>query len=124
MPAPSRPARPSRRMSSIVMIVLQHGHCAPARDMVPGPIRLSCSRRWAALPPLTGTLFSMPKTAPVFSAFGAIVRSTRFLPSFFLQSQRVLRRGTVARQFLHVTVRAHRYATVGLATQRGLVLAA
>ena len=46
----------------MVMIASQQGHFAPERDIVPGPIFLSCSLRWAAFPPLTGTFFSIPKT--------------------------------------------------------------
>ncbi|MCC7221988.1 MAG: hypothetical protein IT490_14810 [Candidatus Contendobacter sp.] len=61
----------------------------------------------------------MPKMTAFRSASGSIVNNTRLF-SFFA-SQRVFSNGTVARQaeFLHVTVRAHKYATVGFATQRG-----
>jgi hydroxyethylthiazole kinase-like uncharacterized protein yjeF len=103
---PSLPSRPSMRMSSIVMIIGQHGHRAPERLIVPVPRRLSCSRRCAALPPITGTSVSTPKTTPVCSAFGVIVSSTRLL-SFFA-SQRVFNSGIVARQPLQRTVRAQR----------------
>ena len=72
--------------------------------MVPVPTRLSCSRRCAAFPPTTGTSLWTPKTTLDLSAFGSIVRATRLLS--FLHSQRVFRSGSVARQFLQVTVRA------------------
>ena len=74
--------------------------------MVPAPSRLSCSRRWAALPTACGTVSWTPKMTPVLSVLGVIVSTTRLLS--FLHSQRVLSSGTVARQLLHVTVRAHR----------------
>ena len=115
--APSRPARPSSRMSSIALTVLQCGQVAPARLIVPAPRRRSCSRRCAALPPLRGGFASTPKATPP-SPSGSIVSRTR-LPSF-RHSQRVLSSGTRARQFLQATVRAQRVATVGFATQRGL----
>src|SRR5579875_3904542 len=103
---PRRPACPSRRRSSIVMITLQSGHVAPARDIVPRPSLRSCSLRWAALPLPCGTSYSIPKTSPRRSLVGFIVRRTRFLS--FLQSQRVFKSGSVARQPLQLTVRAHR----------------
>src|SRR3972149_2803780 len=95
----------------------QQGHTAPLRETVPLPMLLSCSLRWAALPPPTGASFSMLKITPVRSLLGSIVRRTLFLS--FLHSHRVLRRGIVARQFLQVSVRAHRYATVGLSSTVG-----
>src|SRR5713101_3325006 len=105
-------------MSSICMATVpgwpQHGHQAPLRLIVPCPIGLSCSRRCVALLPTTGTLVSMSKTTPVRPLFGSIVMRTRLLS--FLHNHLVLRSGIVARQFLHVTVRAHRYATVGLSS--------
>src|SRR3989337_488087 len=119
---PMLSARPSTCKSFFVIVAEQHGHFAPDLDIVPAPIRLSCSRRCAVLPPFAGTFVSIPNTTPVLSGFGSIVRSTRFLS--LLQSQRVLRRGIVARQFLHFTVRAQRYATVGLAIHRGFRLSA
>ncbi len=57
------------------------------------------------------------RTTPVLSAFGAIVSRTRLAP--FCASQRVLSSGIVARHPLQRTVRAQRYATVGVFTQRG-----
>ena len=102
----------------MVMILGQQGQRAPLRLIVPAPNRLSPSRRCAALPRACGTPASTPKTTPVLSALGVMVSSTRLLS--FLHSQRVLSSGTVARQLLQRTVRAHRYATVGFATQRGL----
>src|SRR5574341_541226 len=104
-------------MSSMVMKALQQGHCAPVRDIVPAPSFLSCSRLCAALPLPGGTSDSTPKVTPVLSASGSIVNRTRFRS--FLQSQRVLSSGTMARQFLHATVLAHRYATVGLPSITG-----
>ena len=83
------------RMSSIVIIAPQQGQVAPARDIVPSPTPL----------PLGG-LWSMPNSTPVPSALGVTVSTTRFL--FFLHNHVVLSRGTVARQFLQVTVRAQR----------------
>lgn len=114
MTTPSRPARPSRRRSSIVAMAPQQGHCAPERLIVPPPSSRSCARRRAAAWSAAGT----PKTTPVRSPFGVIVRRTRFVP--FFASQRVLSNGIVARHPLQRAVRAHRYATVGVATQRGL----
>ena len=102
------------------MIAGQHGHCAPARDIVPAPSFLSCSRFWAALPPRSGTLCSIENVTPVPSGVDSSMSRIRLL--FVLQSHSVLSSGIVARQFLQVTVRAHRYATVGFATQRGLKL--
>ena len=64
-----------------------------------------------------GTSTSSPNTTPVLSAFGAIVSRTRLAP--FFASQRVLSSGIVARHPLQRTVRAQRYATVGVFTQRG-----
>ena len=58
------------------------------------------------LMPPTSTLVCTLKLTPVLSALGSIVSSTRLLS--FLHSHLVLRSGTVARQFLHVTVRAHK----------------
>src|SRR6266566_5721313 len=105
-------------MSSIVIIVLQQGQVTPERDIVPPAIFLSCSRFCAALPFANeGASFCIPKVTPVLLAFGSIVSTTRLLS--FLLSQRVLRRGTVARQFLQETVRAQRYATVGLLSTIG-----
>jgi len=115
--APTRPCCPSTRRSPISMIVLQHGQVPPDLDIVPAAIRLSCSRRWAVFPPTRGTLSCTPNTTPVRASLGSIVSSTRLLS--FLHSQRVFSRGTVARQFLQVTVRAHRYATVGLPSMTG-----
>ncbi len=88
------------------MMVLQQGQVAPARLMVPAPIRLSFSRRWAGLAPTTFTSGLMPNTTPVRSAIGCMVSRTRLL-SFFA-SHRVLSRGRVARQDLQRTVRAQR----------------
>ena len=90
----------------MVMMAPQQGQVAPVRDMVPPPMRRSCSRRCAPLPPCCGTSGRTPKTTPVSPGFGSIVRSTRLLS--FLHSQRVLSRGTVARHCLQTTVRAHR----------------
>lgn len=102
----------------MVMMAWQSGHRAPDRLIVPAPTRRSWSRRRAALPSPRGTSTSTPKATPAFSAFAAIVSRTRLAP--FLASQRVLSSGTVARQPLQRAVRAHRYATAGFATQRGL----
>ena len=90
----------------MLMMVGQLGHCAPDRLMVPAPRRWSWARRCAVLPPTCGTSGSMPKTTPVRSALGVTVSSTRFV-SFFA-SHLVLSSGSVARQPLHGTVRAHR----------------
>src|ERR1700730_15845670 len=93
------PARLSERRSSIVIIVLQQGQVTPERDIVPPARFLSYSRFCAALPFCKdGASVSTAKTTPVLSAFGSIVSTTRLLS--FLQSQRVLSRGTAARQFL------------------------
>lgn len=99
------------------MMAWQRGHRTPDRLIVPAPIRLSCSRRCAGLPSPVGTSTSSPNTTPVLSAFGAIVNRTRLAP--FFASQPVFSSGIVARHPLQRTVRAHRYATVGVATQRG-----
>src|SRR5258708_10870901 len=109
-------------MSSVSMMVGQQGHCALARDIVPAPSFLSCSRFCAAFPPRSGTLCSTENTTPVPFGFASISSRTRLLS--FLQSQSVLSSGIVVRQFLHETVRALRYAIDGFATQRGLNLSA
>src|SRR6185312_7378321 len=97
----------SRRIYSIVIIVPQHGHVTPERDIVPPPRFFSCSCFRAVFPFGKGDVsYNTPKTTPVLSAFGSIVSTTRFLS--FLHNQRVLSSGTVARQFLQVTVRAQR----------------
>ena len=107
---PSRaPLRPAR--SCIVEIPPQHGHLAPLRLMVPAP--RAPSLRGSSERPIRGRV---PRRFR--SARGVIASSTRLSPR--LQSQRVFRRGISARQSPHSAVRAHRYATAGLATQRGL----
>src|SRR5580704_12933907 len=111
-----RPAKPSWRRSSMPIATVpgrpQQGQKAPFLFIVPCPSFLSFSRLWAALVPTTGTFDCTPKTTPVRSGFGPIVSKTRFFS--FLQSHLVLSRGSSARQFLQVTVLAHRQATVGL----------
>lgn len=79
----------------MVMIARQHGHVAPVRDMVPAPMRLSCSRRCAAFPPLRGTSNWTPKTTPALGVSGSIVSRTRLRS--FLHNQRVLSSGSVER---------------------------
>ena len=105
MTAPSRPARPSTRKSSIVAITPQQGQRAPERFIVPPPSSRSRSRR-ARGSSATGTPASTPKTTPVPSPSGVIVNRTRFRP--FFASQRVFSSGTVARHPLQRAVRAHR----------------
>src|SRR2546421_8774576 len=101
------PATLSERRSSIVIIVLQQGQVTPERDIVPPASCLSYSRFCAELPFASdGASFCTPKTTPVLSAFGSIVSTTRLLS--FLHNQRVLSSGTVARQFLQLTVLAQR----------------
>src|SRR6266516_3278365 len=96
-----------RKIEMILIMVLQQGQVTPERDIVPPANFLSCSRFWAAVPFFSmGASVSTPKTTPVRSAFGSMVSTTHLLS--FLQSQRVLSKGTVARQFLQVTVRAQR----------------
>ena len=102
----------------MVAIAPQPGQVAPLRLMVPAPCFLSCSRLLAALPWPSGTSRSMRKATPAPSARASMTSSTRLAP--FLQSQRVLSSGMEIRQLPQRTVRAHRYATGGLATQRGL----
>ena len=53
---------------SMVMMEPQQGQVAPVRVMVPAPVRLSCSRRCAALPPFCVTSGCTPKTTPAPSA--------------------------------------------------------
>src|SRR5271157_2901361 len=104
---PSLPARPSRRMSCVVMLVtLQQGQVTPDRDIVPAPTRLSCPVLYFALPPTSATSLMTPNTTPLFSVFGSVVNRIRLLS--FLQSHLVCRRGIVALQCLQTTVRAHR----------------
>src|ERR1035437_3908666 len=107
--APRRPAAPSKRRSSrFIAGKRQHTQVAPERDMVPAPILLSYSRRCAPLPPWVeaSSPLKMLKTGPVLSALGSTLSKMRLLS--FLQSHFVLSRGIVARQFLHLTVRAQR----------------
>jgi hypothetical protein len=59
----------------------------------------------------------MVKSTPVRSARGVTVRRTRL--ASFLTSHLVFSSGSVARQCLHVTVRAQRYATVGFPSMVG-----
>ena len=146
MRAPSLPARPCARRSRMVAMAPQHGHRAPLRLMVPAPrpspspsprpvapprpspspsprpaapprLSPSPSPRPSA-PPLPVASRSSSKSTPLPSSRGAIASRTRLPPR--LQSQSVFRSGTSARQCPHSAVRAQRYATVGLATQRGL----
>jgi hypothetical protein len=105
----SRPAWPSNRISSIVIEGSpQQTQVAPERDIVPVPIFLSYSRRCAPLPPWVAAFspVKMLNTGPVLSAFGSTLSRTRLLS--FLHSHLVLSSGIVARQFLHLTVRAQR----------------
>ena len=74
---PSRPALPSNWRSSSVMIALQHVQRTPDRDMVPSPIRLSCSRRCALLPPDFGIESSMANETLERSVVGCIRSNTR-----------------------------------------------
>src|SRR5438876_6868658 len=106
MVVPRCPFKPSCCKSSLDMIVPQQGQVTPEPDIVPPPTRLSNSLRCAIVPLESGTSFCTPKTTPVLSGFGSIVSATRLLS--FLHSQRVLINGTVARQFLQMTVRAQR----------------
>ena len=108
-------------MSPGVAITPQRGQVAPLALIVPAPSSRSCSRFCAALPLPSGTSCLTSNVTPVseFEEFPVSrVRSTRFVG--FLHSQRVLSRGTSARQPLQRTVRAHKYATGGFAIQRGL----
>ena len=73
--------------------------------MVPAPSSPATSR-------------ATPNVTPAPSARGSIVSNTRLVP--FRHNQRVLSIGISARQPRQRTVRAHRYATAGFATQRGL----
>ena len=115
MRARSLPARPCARRSRMVAMAPQHGHRAPLRLMVPAPSRSSP----APLPgPSPSPSRTKSKSTPLPSSRGAIASRTRLPPR--LQSQSVFRSGISARQSPHSAVRAQRYATVGLATQRGL----
>ena len=96
---------------------LQHGQIAPDCDSVAPASSLSCFRFWAALPFSTGTFVCTPNITPSRFSFTSIVSSTRLFS--FLHSHFVFSNGIVARQFLHFTVRAHRYATVGLPSTTG-----
>ena len=116
MRAPSLPAQPWTRSSAIRVTEPQHGHSTPLALIVPAPRVPSCARFCAAEPDAAGTSVFTPKTTPPSPA--SMVSRTR-LPGF-LHSQRVLSSGISARQPPHSAVRAHRYATTGFATQRGL----
>jgi hypothetical protein len=89
-----------------------------ARDIVPAPANLSSVFRCESLPKETGVLRRTSKSTASRLELGVIPSTTRFPPRRL--SQRVFKRGTVARHDLHGTVRAHKYATVGFATQRGV----
>ena len=105
----------------MVAMAPQHGQRAPLRLMVPVPSRSSPGPGPGPGPaPLPGrpSSRSSAKSTPLPSSRGVIASRTRLPPR--LQSQRVFRSGTSARQPPHSAVRAQRYATVGLATQRGL----
>jgi len=119
--APRRFACPSTRISSIVFIVPQDGHLAPARDIVPAPSCLSCSRRCAALPPLTGTLLRTPNSTGSPVASLALKVNTARCVALRL-SHVVFSNGTSVRQNLHLTVRAHIQAVVAFGTHRGCCL--
>ena len=117
MTAPKLPRIATYRISSFLFRILQQGHATLDPDMVPPPATLSAALRCAVVPVGSGTLRRTEKSMPFRSTLTAISSNTRF-PSF-LQSQRVFSSGIVARHDLQGTVRAQRYATVGLTTQRG-----
>ena len=104
--ASNRPAFPSNRISSVVIIASttwtgRSGTAhRPASDFYVCALRLSCGF------PITGTSFCTPKTTPVL--FGIRLHSQHDPFIFFLAQPARLSSGIVARQFLQVTVRAHR----------------
>ena len=121
--SPRRPARPSRRRSAIVKTEPQAGQVAPVRLIVPAPASVrsppsSTSRRPLRTTVAKDTAPPSPNTSNVPSTRLFPPSQARFTP--FRHSQRVLRSGTLVRQSLQVAVRAHRYATTGFTTQRGL----
>ena len=100
MRSPSRPARPSMRMSRVVAMAPQEGQVAPLPLIVPAPSVRSCSRFCAAFPWPSGTPCSIPKSMRPSSFRSCSASSTRFFS--FRQSQRVFRSGICARQLLHL----------------------
>ena len=79
---PSPPARPSSRMSFIVIIIPQQGQLAPVRDIVPAPTTLvvspavvRCSRRFGARRSPHRTQHRFPRRFAPLSAARASVPS-------------------------------------------------